>query len=244
MIVFSGPPCSGKTALAERIAFRTGIRYFQMDAVRMRLIPDGRHDKDQRDIAYRAVHLMAETILLLDQSAILDATYGPAEHRRELEGIAERTRAQIFLIECRVSPETAVRRFEQRKPGHPAIDLTPQRVAEHVRDFPYSFEGLVVDTEASFESCLTQAEQYIIASRPIQARTWSRPPQTPTAKPEASQLRSPDSSHSPRRYVLGCQELEVFAVAGGVFRPNLGDNGFKVWPEPFDNAGHEFGEYF
>jgi len=184
LIVFSGPPCSGKTTLAESLAFRTGIPYVQMDSLRHRLLPDGDHGKEQRDIAYRAVHLIAEAILRLDHPAILDATYGPDEHRQELEQIARQEEAPVFLVECRVTPETAARRFRKRAPGHPAVDLTPERVAALVRDYPYSGEGLAVDTEGSIETCLAHIESYLISGPPVRLGVWSAACQAPLSVAE------------------------------------------------------------
>ena len=119
---------------------------------------------------------MAETLVELGQPVILDATYGPLEHRRELEEVARKAGVDILLVECKVSPEAAVRRFRRRPGGHPAVDLTAERVAENVRGFPYAGEGLVLDTEDSLDSCLSQIEDYIDGGRSIRLGQWSSSP--------------------------------------------------------------------
>ena len=67
------------------------------------------------------------------------------------------------LIECQVSPETAVRRFRQRGPDPVRLDLTEELVGRMVREYSYA-RGLgracpapTVDTEAlSLPECLEQ----------------------------------------------------------------------------------------
>ena len=103
LIVVAGPPCSGKSYLAEILANHTGIRHLEMDTIRARLMPESRHAKPDRDIAYRTMHFAAEMLLSAGHSVILDATYMPVEHRLELEGIAEFRAARFSLsnAECR-----------------------------------------------------------------------------------------------------------------------------------------------
>jgi hypothetical protein len=67
------------------------------------------------------------------------------------------------LIECRVSPETAVERLRARgipDPSRP--DLTEERVARLNREYRYTGEGLLLDTgQLSVEECLARIEQYL-----------------------------------------------------------------------------------
>ena len=123
LIVFSGPPCSGKSTLASKLSEETGFPYLQMDRVCDRLFSNSAHGPRQREVSYRAMHLTAEQLLARGQSVILDATYRHERHRLELQQITDGTRAALYFIQCKVTVETALLRFKTRG-GHPAVDLT------------------------------------------------------------------------------------------------------------------------
>jgi predicted kinase len=161
LVVFAGPACSWKTTLAAPLASRLGIPHLQMDETRVRLMPDSPHTRADRAIAYRAMHFAAEVLLGQKVSVILDAPYGHPEDRREIHEIARRTGAYLLLVECRVSPAEAVRRFRNRGPDSMRPDLTEQRVEELARQYAYTGEGLLVDTDAfSPGQCLSLIERY------------------------------------------------------------------------------------
>jgi predicted kinase len=131
-----------------------------MDATRRRILPGAAHTRADRQVAYRAMHLAAELLLGAGANAILDAPYGHQEDREELARIA--AGADVRLIECRVSPEAAVRRFRERGPDAVRLDLTEELVGRMVREFPYTRAGLVVDTEVqSQRECLERIESYL-----------------------------------------------------------------------------------
>jgi predicted kinase len=172
-MVFSGPACSGKSTLAERLAKELGIPHLSMDQIRARLMPDSPHTRADRTVAYRAMHLAAELLAAHGLSVILDAPYGHREDRQELDEIAARSGAPLFLIECQVSAQAARERFRQRERG-PRIDLTEERVEELVREFPSCGLGLLVDTGArDVADCLALIRQYLKAGQPVPPGEWA-----------------------------------------------------------------------
>lgn len=169
LIVFSGPACSGKTKLGALLAATLHVPHLQMDTTRARILPDSPHTRHDRRIAYRAMHFAAELLVGCGQTVILDAQYGHPEDRDEIAQIAARTGTALCLIECKVAPEIAVRRFRERPPEHPGLDLTEERVLEMARTFPYSCKGLLIDTgEISAEECARAIEQYVDRASPGQ----------------------------------------------------------------------------
>jgi predicted kinase len=157
-IVFAGPPCSGKSTLAAELARRLGAAHLSMDATRQRILPGAAHTRADREVAYRAMHFAAELLLAAGAGAILDAPYG---HREDREEIARIGGAQLKRIECRVTSETAVRRFRERGPDAIRLDLTEELVAQMVREYVYIGDGLTLDTEAlSKEECLARIDGY------------------------------------------------------------------------------------
>ena len=67
------------------------------------------------------------------------------------------------LIECRVSPETAIARLRARGiPDASRPDLTEESVAFLNREYQYTGAGLLLDTDAlSVEDCLARIEKYL-----------------------------------------------------------------------------------
>ena len=172
LIVFSGPACSGKSTLAARLAEELTIPHLAMDQTRARLMPGSPHTREDRAVAYRAMHWAAELLAGGGLSVILDAPYGHPEDRRELGQIAARAGAALFLIECRVSPEVALARFRQRQRG-PRRDLTEERVDELVREFRYCGRGLLLDTGSlDVGGCLALIRQYLSTGRPVPRGGW------------------------------------------------------------------------
>jgi predicted kinase len=160
LIVFAGPACSGKSTLAAEVARRRGVPHLSMDATRQRLMPHAGHTRTDREIAYRAMHFAAELLLAAGAGVVLDAPYGHAEDRAELARVAGGRRK---LIECRVSPETAVERLRGRGiPDASRPDLTEERVARLNREHQYTGEGLMLDTDKlSIAECLERIERYL-----------------------------------------------------------------------------------
>src|SRR5580700_75644 len=112
-----------------------------MDGTRQRLLPHANHTREDRAIAYRAMHFAAELLLAAGAGAVLDAPYGHTEDRAELERVGGN---RIKLIECKVSPETAMARLRARGIPDPARpDLTEERVARLNREYVYTGTGLL-----------------------------------------------------------------------------------------------------
>jgi adenylate kinase family enzyme len=136
-IAFTGPPCSGKSTLAAEVARRLGVPHLSMDATRERLLPDAAHTRADRVVAYRAMEWAAEML----PGVVLDAPYG---HDEDFAGLL---RLKAVIIECHVSPETAVERFGRRGPDPVRLDLTEDEVRRQVREYRYRGGALILDTE-------------------------------------------------------------------------------------------------
>ena len=116
-----------------------------MDQFRCRLLADSDQRVEDRDIAYRAMHLAAELLAPWCPTIVLDATYTAHVCRAELWYIVQHARGVLSVIECCVSPTTAETRWRARG-MHPARDLTPQRVRTLATSYPYSNRPPIVSS--------------------------------------------------------------------------------------------------
>jgi len=148
LIVLAGPPCSGKSTVAEGLSRRLGIPALSMDGVRRRILPGAEHTRADRQAAYRAMHLAAECALRAGGSIVLDAPYGHEEDRLDLASAVEAAGGRLLRIEFQVSPETAAERLRRRGPDPERPDLTEAIVAQAAREYHYTGCGLLLDSDA------------------------------------------------------------------------------------------------
>ena len=173
IVVFSGPPCSGKSQLGQMLSARRGCLHLEMDAVRVRLLPDSAHTRQDRQVAYRAMHLAAEAAARAGAGVIVNACYSHASDRRDIEQAAQRAGVPLYLVEFRVSAPVAVARWQSRRRAHPGADLTEERVRELVERFPYFGGGQTVDGEQPAEQILKSIEDYLAHGTPLTLGSWS-----------------------------------------------------------------------
>jgi hypothetical protein len=119
------------------VAQRIGVPHLSMDAARARLLPGAAHTRADRAVAYRAIVWVAEML----GDAVLDAPFGHDEDFSEL------VRLGAVVVECHVSPETAMRRFRERGQDAVRLDLTEEVVRRMVEEYRYRGGALVIDTE-------------------------------------------------------------------------------------------------
>ncbi len=145
LVALSGPPACGKSALGRRLVARNGFAHLEMDAIRLRLLPGSRSTRENRIVAYRAMHLTAERLLERGMTVIADASYSHEEDRAAARRAAASAGAAFALVEVTVPLDVALSRCRARRGRHPADDLTDERVTELVTNFPYTGEGLILD---------------------------------------------------------------------------------------------------
>jgi predicted kinase len=146
LVILCGPPCTGKTAIGTDLENRFGFIHLEVDAIRQRILPDSNQNIDDRNIAYRAMHLMAELLLRQGATVVVDATYNRNLHRKGLAAILKTVETHTALIQCKAPLDVVLARFKSRPPGHAALDLTEDVVRELWTNFAYSTDGLTIDT--------------------------------------------------------------------------------------------------
>lgn len=172
LIVLTGPPCSGKSTLAGQLATILGASVLDIDQIRESVIPNSRQSQEDRDIAYRCMHLVAQKLLEVGaNTVILTATYSRRSPRQWLRSLAVSKPAQICILACQVSPQIAIARFRSRKPGHPAVDLTEDSVQRQVMDYPYGLVN-IIECAIPLHESVAKAEYYVREGKAIDLAEW------------------------------------------------------------------------
>lgn len=146
LVILCGPPCTGKSAIGSELQSRFGFIHLEVDAIRQRILPDSDQNIEDRNTAYRAMHLIAEHLLREGGTVVVDATYNRELHRKELASIAKSIETPTALMQCKAPLDVVLARFKVREPGHAALDLTEDVVRELWTNFAYSSDGMIIDT--------------------------------------------------------------------------------------------------
>jgi predicted kinase len=96
IIVFSGPPCSGKSTLGAKLSTTRSIPHLELDAIHARILPNARQTPEDLITAHRALHLVAEVFLDMGMNVIANAMYNHVEERRDVEELAARLKTPLF----------------------------------------------------------------------------------------------------------------------------------------------------
>ena len=140
LIVFSGLPGTGKTALAEFTGRTCHMPVFSVAWVIGALSPFGLVDRGNRGpVAHSVLTMLAQRQLDLGQSAVLDGMCGQESVREEWRRLAERYGSRFLPIECICSDARLHRRrIEARDENIPGW---PDPGWEHVQEMRGRYEA-------------------------------------------------------------------------------------------------------
>jgi hypothetical protein len=120
LVVVSGPPGAGKTTLAHLLAFRIRCPAICRDEIREGIVQAGTPDPElmhsYRTFVGTVTALVRAGVTVVAEAAFQDALWRP------LLGLGT-----VRVIRCRVTPEVARRRIEERGPreAHPGRPVAP-----------------------------------------------------------------------------------------------------------------------
>jgi predicted kinase len=151
IVLVSGAPAAGKTSIAVPLARLLGLPLFAKDDIKETLI-DVLGDRDgdlgwSRQVGGASMELLWK-LAERAPAAVLEANFRPhsAYERERLT----RLEARIVEVYCRCPAEVLMRRFHDRAKtahvAHPAMDLTPEWIAEF--DRPMGL-GTVIDVDTT-----------------------------------------------------------------------------------------------
>jgi len=167
LIVFSGLPGTGKSALAEALGRHLSIPVFTKDwleatLVRSEMIPSN-PDKPLGSAGYQLLTTLTERQLKLGQSAILDSVARPQPIREIWYRLAQEYGAKWRAIQCICSDEsfhrTQLEKRERNIPGWYEVSWSDvEQLRRHY--LPWEGERLSVDMMNPFEINLASVIKY------------------------------------------------------------------------------------
>jgi len=152
VVVFSGLPGTGKSALAESVGRTLGIPVFAKDWLEARLLrceltPENK-ERPLGSAGYELLTVLAERQLMLGQSVILDSVASTESIRSTWKQVAAKYGADWLVVECICSDESIHReRLKSRQRGIPGWHELEWADLDSVRSYfaPWNEPRLVLD---------------------------------------------------------------------------------------------------
>jgi len=169
LVVLTGLPGTGKSAIAEAVATELAAPVFSVDPLEATLLRLGITREQRSDrAAYALAHTLADGQLARGQSVVIDAVNGVPAVRDEWEALARRWDAPLVWIKTICSDEAVHRaRVESRNRGIEGFVHEPTwDDAEQVRATwyePFAGEALVLDAVDPLEDNITRALDRLMA---------------------------------------------------------------------------------
>ena len=167
LIIFSGLPGAGKSALAEAVGRKLCIPVFAKDwleavLLRSKLVP-AEAEKQLGSIGYDLLTVLAERQLKLEQSVILDSVASTESIRNTWRALGKKYNANWRVIECICSDVSIHRaRLEQRQRNIPGWHELQWSDVEFVQSYyvPWAEKRLIIDSMNSVDQNLLAALNY------------------------------------------------------------------------------------
>ena len=165
LVVLTGLPGTGKSAIAEAVAGHLRAPVFAKDRLEAPLLRSGAVRPEQLgSLGYELLTTLADRQLALGQSAVLDSVASTASIRSAWRELADRHRAAWYVIECVCSdPNVHRQRLDGRARGIPDWPELDWSEVERVRGYyaPWDEPRLTLDAMALLGDNIVRAVDYI-----------------------------------------------------------------------------------
>jgi hypothetical protein len=163
LYIMTGFTGSGKSAVAAELSRHLGLWYISSDLTRKKLaglapteragdgIATGLYSPEMNQRTYDAMFDEAEQALAMWNAVIIDATFLRQADRDKAFDLARRSKADFFILDCRLGEPEIKKRLERRRDQPTASDgtwevyLSQKARAEAVTDIPSSGNHVIIN---------------------------------------------------------------------------------------------------
>ena len=161
LIVVAGPPCTGKTALAEKIAEKFNLLMLYKDGIKETLMDSlGAENKEEsREIGiatYKVLYHLFEAVMYTGNSLVIESNFYAEYDSEKLDSLVRKFRYTAVQIQCLTESEVLFERYMKRAnsgarhPGH--FDLQYQNIESALKDGrtePLKIGGQLIDLDTT-----------------------------------------------------------------------------------------------
>jgi predicted kinase len=164
LVVMSGLPGVGKSAIARELALRCSLFYVELDLLEAALFRQGISGDQLGWAGYEMITTLAANNLAIGNSVLLDAVTWTTAIRQTWSELVAHQGAQFRPIEVICSDHRVHReRLEQRCRDFEGLPETSRADVQHAieRYEPWTGERLILDSSGPKEALITEAVEYL-----------------------------------------------------------------------------------
>lgn len=147
----SGLPGVGKTTVAKNLSPLLDATLLSSDKIRKELIANPTYQRDERELVYQVMMLLAKYLHDAGKNCILDATFNKEEFRNQVKEKTNCPDGQFFIVECVCPEELCISRIKARKDDYSDADISVYQKMKKIYE-PVKSKHITVDTSADAKS--------------------------------------------------------------------------------------------